>query len=183
MVNPNVKFTYEDYINLPESEERRYELIAGEIHMVPSPVPQHQDIVGKLYMIISRHVQAHGLGRVFVSPLDVVLSKEDVLQPDILFISKGRESIITERNIQGAPDLVVEVLSSGTADRDRTLKRTRYLKFGVREYWIVDPESKSIEVLKAGQSDFETVRVYSEGATATSPILEGIQVDVTTILA
>lgn len=183
MVNPNVKFTYEDYINLPESEERRYELIAGEIYMVPSPVPKHQDIVGKLYMIFSSFVQAHGLGRVFVSPLDVVLSKEDVLQPDILFISKDRESIIAERNIQGAPDLVVEVLSPGTADRDRTLKRTRYLKFGVREYWIVDPQSKSIEVLKAGQSDFETVRVYSEGATATSPILEGVQVDVAAVLA
>ena len=183
MVNPNVKFTYEDYINLPESEERRYELIAGEIHMVPSPTPNHQSCVFRLAKVLDDFVLEHELGSVHIAPLDVVLSKEDVLQPDILFISKGRESIITERNIQGAPDLVVEVLSPGTADRDRTLKRTRYLKFGVREYWIVDPESKSIEVLKAGQSDFETVRVYSEGATATSPILEGIQVDVTTILA
>ena len=181
MIKRDVKFTYRDYINLPESEEKRYELIAGELLLLPSPTPIHQDIVGRLFRILYEHVQARKLGTVLISPLDVVLSDKDVLQPDILYISRNREGIITEQNIRGAPDLVVEVLSPGTADRDRTLKRARYLKFGVREYWIVDPQARSVEVLKAGQSDFEAVRVFAEGTTATSPVLEGLEVYVSGI--
>ncbi len=181
MVNPNVKFTYRDYINLPESEERRYELIAGEFYMVPSPSAVHQSIVFRLAKILDAFVEQNGLGRVFIAPLDVVLSEIDVLQPDILFISRSREGIITEQNIQGAPDLAVEVLSPATAERDRTLKKARYLKYGVREYWIVDPLARAIEVLKAGQTEFETVRVYPEGTHALSPILPGLRVDVSEV--
>lgn len=178
MVNRKVKYTYRDYINLPESEERRYELIEGELYMVPSPTPAHQGIVGNLYRILHRFVQDKDLGRVLFSPLDVVLSEEDVLQPDILYVSRDREGIITEQNVRGAPDLVIEVLSPGTADRDRTLKRARYLRYGVREYWIVDPVARSIEVLVAGESDFETVRVHPAGTVATSASLEGLRIDV-----
>ena len=115
--------------------------------------------------------------------MDVVLSDVEVLQPDILYVSRDRLSIINERNVQGPPDLVVEVLSPGTAERDRTLKRARYLRFGIREYWLVDLQARTIEVLSAGQSDFETVRVFPQGTTATSPLLEGLQVDVAGILA
>ena len=183
MIKRSVKYTWRDYMNLPESEEKRYELIEGELYMVPSPTPMHQDIVRNLLRVLDEFVQAHGLGKVYVSPLDVVLSDEDVLQPDILYISKNREGIIGERNIQGAPDLVVEVLSPGTADRDRTLKRARYLRFGVREYWLVDAQSRSIEVLKAGESQFEVVRIYPEGTTVLSPILEGLRVDVGRVFA
>ena len=121
---------------------------------------------------LNRGGVVHDLGKILIAPLDVVLSDEDVLQPDILFVSRGRLGIITDRNVQGAPDLVVEVLSPGTADRDRTLKRARYLRFGVREYWIVDPQSRTIEVLQAGQTDFETVRVFPQSTVATSPLLE-----------
>ena len=181
MINRNVKYTYRDYINLPESELERYELIEGELYMVPSPRPTHQKIVVALAFTIREYVQEHDLGEVLVAPLDVVLSDEDVLQPDILFISKQRMGIVTEQNIKGPPDLVVEVLSPGTADRDRTIKRARYLRFGVREYWIVDPGTRTIEVLKAGALEFETVRVYSEGTTAGSPVLDGLQVEVSSI--
>ena len=183
MVNPNVKLTYRDYLNLPESEDKRYEVIAGDLHMVPSPSSIHQTIVFKLAKILDAFVEANELGRVFIAPLDVVLSDIDVLQPDIFFISKNREGIITEHSIQGAPDLVVEVLSPATAERDRTLKKVRYLRFGVREYWLVDPVSRTIEVMKTGQTDFETVRVYPEGTNATSLALPGLQVDVGGVFA
>ena len=177
MVSRDVKFTVRDYMNLPESEEKRYELIEGELLIVPSPTPAHQAVVVTLLKVLHDFVEANGLGRVYVAPLDVVLSEQDVLQPDILYIARNREGIITDRNIRGAPDLVVEVLSPGTADRDRTLKRARYLKLGVREYWIVDLQSRSIEVLRAGQREFEQVRVYSEGTVAASPVLEGLEVE------
>ncbi|HAC17739.1 MAG TPA: hypothetical protein DCF78_04080, partial [Dehalococcoidia bacterium] len=111
-------------------------------------------------------------------PMDVVLSDHDVFQPDISFISNNRLHIIGDRNIQGAPDLVIEILSPSTETRDRDIKLEQYLRFGVREYWLIDPKERTLEVLKAGDTEFETVRVYSEGTTATSPILEGIQVEV-----
>ena len=123
-------------------------------------------------------VRPRRLGEVLAAPLDVVLSEHDVLQPDLIFISTGRSSIATEANIQGAPDLVMEILSPSTAGRDRILKRARYARYGVREYWIVDPESRTDEVLKAGESGLETVRVYPEGTVATSPILEGLRIEV-----
>jgi Uma2 family endonuclease len=183
MINPRVKFTYRDYMSLPESDEKQYELIEGELYMVPGPIPLHQDVVFVLAMILYNFVQPRGLGKVYVAPLDVVLSDTDVVQPDIIFISNSRLSIITERNIRGAPDLVVEVLSPGRAEYDRLIKRARYARFGVREYWIVDPQARTIEVLKAGDEGFETVRVYPEGTRAASPLLKGLRVNVSSIFA
>ena len=173
MVNPNVRLTSQDYINLPESDTR-YELIDGELYVAPSPTPAHQRISGMLFSAINHYVTANDLGSVFYAPLDVVLSGGDVFQPDILYISKDSEIIITEINIRGAPDLVVEILSPGTSNRDRTVKRARYFVHGVQEYWMVDPQAKTIEVLTAGQADFETVRVYGEGTSMASLVLEGL---------
>ena len=115
--------------------------------------------------------------------MDVVLSEHDVFQPDILFVSRNRLHIIGDRNIQGAPDLVIEILSPSTETRDRGVKLNQYLRYGVREYWIIDPQERTLEVLRAGNTEFETVRVYPEGATATSPVLEGIQVEVDRLFA
>lgn len=182
-INPNVRYTYQDYINLPESENKQYELIDGELYMAPSPTPKHQRGKGNLFRILSDHVEANDLGVVYDAPLDVVLSNEDVLQPDIMFISKKRLGIVTEQNIQGAPDLVIEVLSPGTASRDRTIKRARYARFGVREYWLVDLVSRTIEVLRASREGFETIRIYSEGMSLESPLLPGLQIDVASIFA
>ena len=178
MINRRIRFTFRDYMQLPESEEKRYELIDGELLMVPSPTTEHQKILGKLWSLLCEFVQEHDLGIVFSAPLDVVLSQEDVLQPDIMFISREREGIITERNIQGAPDLVIEILSPATAERDKTLKKTRYAKFGVRDYWIVDPQSTTIEVLKAGDQGLETVRAYPEDTNVTSPLIQDLRIAV-----
>ena len=180
MINRNVRYSVRDYMSLPESEDKRYELIDGELYMVPSPIVSHQRTSMRLSRILHDLVESQGLGEVFTAPLDVVLSDEDVLQPDIMFVSEGRSGIVGN-NIRGAPDLVVEILSPGTAKRDKTIKRASYGRFGVREYWIVDPESRSLEVMRAGESGLETVRVYPEGTFATSPLLEGLRIEVSTI--
>ena len=184
MVQPkNIKLTVRDYMSIPDGDDRRFELTDGELILAPSPVPQHQDIVLNLARILADYVGTQALGKVMIAPMDVVLSDYDVFQPDILFISRDRLHIIGERNIQGAPDLVIEILSPSTEGRDRGIKLEQYLRYGVREYWIVDSQDKTLEILRAGNTSFETVRVYSEGTTAASPILDGIQVEVDRLFA
>ena len=118
------------------------------------------------------------MGRVYHAPFDVVLSNVDVVQPDLLFVSNERGHIITPANIQGAPDLVVEILSPSTAERDRTFKRTLYAKYGVNEYWMVDTTAKDITVLLLGERGYEIVDTYGEGETLTSPTLESFTLNI-----
>jgi len=176
MLTTRIKFTYQDYQQLPG--DRRYELIEGEFYMVPAPGWSHQTILKKLFRILDDHVTSRRLGEIRFAPLDVVLSEEDVLQPDIMFISEERSYIISERNIQGAPDLVVEILSSSTGERDRGLKQKLYARYGVEEYWIVDPGEKSVEVMGLGEAGFETVGIYSTGQAFSSPLLKGPSLNV-----
>ena len=175
--NTQARLTYQDYFDLPESDDR-YELIDGELYIVPAPVPEHQDFLGELYVVIRAFVRENRLGRVFFAPLDVVLSEDDVLQPDLIFVSSERPHVITNRNVMGAPDLVVEVLSPSTAQRDKTLKRKMYAKFGVREYWIADIVGRTIEVNVSSGDKFEVMGVYGEGDTFESPLLPGLEVNV-----
>ena len=111
------------------------------------------------------------------APFDVVLSNTDVVQPDLLFVSNERVHILTPANIQGAPDMVVEILSPSTAERDRTFKRTLYAMHGVNEYWMVDPDEKTITVLLPGESGFEVAGIYEEGETLTSATLRGFRLN------
>lgn len=178
MAKATIKFTYEDYKSLPESETKRYELLEGELAMIPSPTPYHQDILRNLLRSLDEHVRNRKLGKVYAAPLDVVLSEQNVVQPDLLFIARERTEIIAEEAVRGAPDLVVEVLSPATAQRDRTYKRTLYARHGVREYWLVDPQSKIIEVLKLGRRGYERAGLYSakKGQALASPLLPGLAI-------
>ena len=175
-----IKFTYEDYKSLPESETKRYELLGGDLVLVPSPTEYHQRISGNLEFVLRQFVREKGLGRVYHAPLDVVLGEgeeREVVQPDIFFISKERFQIIAEEEIRGAPDLVIEITSPATEDRDRHYKKTLYARHGVREYWIVDPEARKVEVFALGEKGFELVRAYEAGEALRSPLLEGLEVD------
>ena len=134
----------QDYEALPD--EPRCELIYGSLFVSPSPSPLHQIIVGVLFAKLRRLSRGSG-GRVFLAPLDVFLRDHSVVQPDLLYVSKERRSLVGER-VEGAPDLLVEVLSPGTARRDRGDKLRLYAETGVREYWIVDPEGRQIEFLR-----------------------------------
>ena len=174
MLDVKTKLTYADY--LETSDDERYELLNGELILSPSPREIHQYISSILHLIIGTYARNHQLGKVYFSPFDVVLSDSDVVQPDLLFISKERTGIITEDNVRGAPDLVVEILSPTTADRDRTVKLDLYATHGVKEYWIVDPDSRTIMVLLRGESRFEVSGIYGEDQILSSPTLEGFSV-------
>ncbi len=166
------KLTYEDYLNTPDDE--RYELINGELIMAPSPRWAHQYADMEIGSILHTFVKRHNLGVVCSAPFDVVLSDTDVVQPDLLFVSRERLHIITEDNIQGAPDLAVEILSPSTSARDRGYKRDLYAKHGVKEYWQVDTDAKCITVLSLNaHGDYDVVAVYGVGQTLASPLLPG----------
>jgi Uma2 family endonuclease len=136
--------TYQDYAALPD-DGRRYELHQGDLSVTPAPGTRHQGAIIALGSRLYEHVRSQGLGKVFIAPTDCILSNVTVVQPDVLYIATDRLSIISERGIEGAPTLVVEVLSPSTARLDRGRKLTLYAEHGVPYYWIVDPESRSVE--------------------------------------
>ena len=174
MINVKTRLTYADY--LETSDDERYELLKGELVMSPSPKEIHQHISGSLYLKLGAFVRERSLGKVYFAPFDVVLSDTNVVQPDLLFVSNARADIITPDNVQDAPDLVVEILSPATAERDRTLKLDLYAQYGVKEYWIVDPDAETITVLLRGESGFDVVSVYGEREILRSPTLEEFSV-------
>ena len=170
MQNTKLKFTYRDYTLLPEGDRR--ELIEGDFYVVPAPSIRHQTIAANVGTALRHFVRRNRLGTVLWAPTDVVLSPESVVQPDIVFVSNERSGIITEDNIAGAPDLVVEILSPSTAERDRELKLTLYTRFGVREYWIVDPEENTVQVLGLGSEGPANVRRYASGSVESGILPE-----------
>ena len=181
MVKPRIKFTVADYMTTPD--DKRYQLLDGELIMAPSPSDRHQAIIGILFFLLYQYCLETGSGIVRMAPLDVHLSEYDLTQPDILFVSNERASIITTANIQGAPDLVVEVLSPSTERHDRGYKRTMYARNGVREYWLVDPAAEAVEVLTLKEEGFVTEATYQRGQTLVSPLLPGLSIELNRVFA
>ena len=180
VVEPKLRYTYRDYLDLPETAER-CELIDGEYWIMTSPTGAHQGAILNVGSELWRFVRTNRLGKVFIAPFDVVLSPDDVFQPDVMFLSNDRMRRYTGDNIRGAPDLVMEVLSPSTASRDRGVKLQRYARFGVLEYWLIDTVAKNIQVLAASDGGFATAGVYGEGDTLLSPLLAGLRLDVSEI--
>ena len=145
--------------------------------MAAVPSTKHQKIAGFMYRTVADFVELRNMGTVLISPTDVVLSNHDVAQPDILFVSNERAGIITEANIQGAPDLVVEVLSPTTEGHDRGYKLTLYSRHGVREYWLVDPVAERVEVFTAGAEGLTLTATYQRSQTLVSPLLPELSID------
>ena len=176
-----VKLTYEDYCRAPDDE--RYELLNGELMMVPAPNTKHQKILLGLGSELRRFVEKHELGEVYVAPLDVVLSDTDVVQPDVLFISRAREHRITDKNVQGAPDLVIEILSPSTAERDLEDKHELYGRHGVLEYWIIDPVAETVAVHRQRDGKLERTGRFGRGESLATALLEGLALELDDILA
>lgn len=178
---PNIPFTYDDYKTLTASTDDRYELIDGDLYMVPAPTVTHQVVKKNLAFLLEQHVRATGCGRILDAPLDIVLGEGEersVVQPDVLFISNARASIVTDPEIVGAPDLVIEVLSPSSKKRDRSLKMSLYARSGVREYWIVDPKLAVIEVFALGARGYEPPLLYRLGDQLVSSVVAGFEAPV-----
>lgn len=142
-----IVLTYEDYCALPD-DGRRYEILEGELYVTPSPSRAHQRFALNLLVVLPAYVKARNAGEVFIAPFDVILEKTSVVVPDLLFVSRERLGIVTDRGVEGAPDLVVEVLSPGTARRDRVEKAQLYARHGVAQYWLADPDARTLEVFE-----------------------------------
>ena len=171
--------TYDDYVMTPDDE--RWELLRGALTRRPTPNTAHQRTLGNIAVALFNSVDDKGLGEVIISPFDVVLSPTNVLEPDLIFVATGQRSIITDANIQGAPALVIEVVSPSTLTRDRELKRRIYAEHGVSEYWLVDPDACIISVMSLQDKDFREVGNYGVGEVLSSPTLEGLALDLTRI--
>jgi Uma2 family endonuclease len=175
---PDTRFTYEDFLLLPD-DGKRHEIIDGEHYVTPSPNTRHQRLVGRLYFAIESSRRAlPGAGQIFVAPFDVILSNWDIVEPDLVFIAGDQGDILTDKNVQGAPALVVEVLSRGTRKRDEQIKRRLFERTGVREYWLVDPELDLVKVFRrTAEGAFPRVAELSRenGDALTTPLLAGFE--------
>jgi Uma2 family endonuclease len=180
----STKFTYEDYLLFPD-DGKRHELIDGEHYVTPSPITKHQKVLGNIFIPLGTLIQKTKIGQLFAAPMDVVLSDIDVIQPDLLFITNKRDSIITEKNIQGAPDLVVEILSESSRKTDETIKRKLYERYRVSEYWIVDPELESVKIFRLSDKGYSRIAELSVEAndTLTSPLFPDWQLPLSLIFA
>ena len=172
-------FTYNDLIEMPD-DGRHYEILDGELIVNAAPNLRHQRIVGRIYNAISDYLDRHALGEVFVAPVDVVFTQRWVVEPDVVYVSNERKSVLTEPNISGAPDLAVEVLSPSTRRKDEITKRHAYENFAVGEYWIVDPEIESVKVYRrADAGRYERVAelsIETAGAAIVSPLFPGLEI-------
>ena len=162
--------THYDYREMPEGPPY-YQLIEGELCMSPSPNRAHQRILTNIFAAISWHVAKTRAGEIYVAPFDVFLTDLNVYQPDLVFISKERKSILTDQGAEGAPDLVVEILSPRSAKLDRGVKRDIYARTGVQELWIVDPDHQQVEVFNLPENADTPLATYTRRQKLRSRIL------------
>jgi Uma2 family endonuclease len=168
-------YTYEDYINLPD-DGKRYEIIDGELYLLPTPNLPHQSILGNLFCMIAGFLKEKEYGEIFLSPLDVVFSNINIIQPDLIFVAKENFNIIRPENIRGTPDLLIEILSTKTEKRDRTIKLKTYSKFGVQEYWMVHEEKETVEVWRRKDDQLNFHSLLDRTQTLTTPLLPGLEI-------
>ncbi len=177
------EWTYEEFMALPEGGPVRYEIIDGELCMTPSPVTRHQKISKNLLFEIERFLRTNPLGEIFAAPVDVVFSQEppQVVVPDLVFVAAEHLSLITEKNLQGVPDLLVEILSPTTATIDRRVKHALYERVGVPEYWIVDPERNSVQVFRLSGGRYAPALEFGLGDRLETPLLPGLSIPLSNV--
>lgn len=171
------RWTYEDYAALPD-DGNRYEVIDGVLYLMPRPSSRHQAVLSWFVYYLIAHVQAPGLGRVFAAPLDLLLPGTRPAQPDVMVVINHKLHLITERGIEGPPDLVVEIASPGTRTHDRGTKLTAYARGGVPEYWLAEPADRTIEALALADGAYHSLGVFTGAATLPSRVLPDLPVRV-----
>lgn len=185
-VNPSpsaVRLTYDDFVHFPD-DGKRHELIDGAHYVTPSPNSKHQAVLGNLHFLIRGHLQTHPVGRVFLSPFDVVFSHFDVVEPDLLYLSHARAAeVLTPTHVRGTPELVVEIGSPSTRRRDETIKRRLYERSGVTEYWFADPELDVVRIYRRDGSGFgrPTELSAEHGDVLITPLLPGLELPLSAV--
>lgn len=182
------RWTYEEYARLPQPSEARgtrFEVIDHELYVTPGPSRRHQRIFTDLVTLLNVFVRSNRLGEVFGSPFDVIFGEGDYVEPDIMFVQRGRGEIVTERGIEGPPDLLVEVLSPSTAARDLGIKLDRYRLFGVGEYWAIDPDERTVGVWRLSEGASESLVLGPADTLRWQPVAGGpvLEISVAEVLA
>lgn len=171
------KLTYEDYLLFPE-DGLRHEILDGEHFVTGAPRRRHQVASWNLSYFLADYLRRNPLGRALAAPFEVVLSEHDVAQPDLFFVSHERAGILTEDNVQEAPDLVIEIVSDSTRRRDEGIKRDLYERFGVGEYWLVYPRRRTVRVFRRAGSTFLSPEDLSAEDSLTTALLPGLAIPV-----
>ncbi|MEA2326245.1 MAG: hypothetical protein QOE68_1204 [Thermoanaerobaculia bacterium] len=179
----STKMTYEDLLLLPE-DGLRHEIIDGEHYVNASPLEKHQRVSYNLIVEIGIYLRQHPVGRLYHAPFDVVFSRYDVVEPDLMFISKEHQAIITSRNVQGSPDLLLEILSPSNTRYDEVTKRALYERTGVGEYWIINPVRDTVRIFRRNAAGrYEIAANLSRNETLTSPLFPMLEIQLDEIFA
>lgn len=182
MARSSVRLTYEDYCAIPE-DGKRHEIIAGDEYVSPSPGFLHQLICERLSRALAEYCESQKMGVVLTAPFDVAPSREDVMQPDVLYIARARMPEIRDTHLEGAPDLAIEIISPATRRVDEVVKRQRYEKFGVQEYWLIDPENRSATIYRRAGECFAPALEIAEAGALASPLLPGLSIALAPLFA
>jgi len=180
------EWTYEDYLALPDVPGPLiYEVIDGELYRIPNPPTKHQSLVGAFFGVIAPYLKQNPLGEIFLIPFDVIFSRAPLqyVVPDLVYVSNARSAIVTEQNIQGIPDLIVEILSYWTERHDRKTKLSLYERFGVPEYWIVDPETETVQVFQLFDRRYPPPLELRKKDVWESPHLPGLSIPLSTVFS
>jgi Uma2 family endonuclease len=176
-VRRGVQFLATDIWDTPD-DGKRYEVIDGELYVAPPPVWKHQNGLANLLFILTAFIRAHDLGKIVPAPVGVVLDEHNGIQPDIIYIRRERLSIISERGVEGAPDLVVEVLSPSTRSRDKGVKMRRYAAAGIPHYWQLDPRTDSLEAYRLGEQGYQLVGRFGPGSLFRPELFPGLEIPI-----
>ncbi|MBI3831419.1 MAG: Uma2 family endonuclease [Planctomycetes bacterium] len=181
-MSTKVRFNYADFVEL-YADDKLSQIVDGELYVSPPPVLRHQIVSNRICYELTRHVKERNLGLVLSCPTGVVLSDEDVVLPDILYVSHAHAHILAPEGLRGAPDLCVEVLSPSTRKLDLEAKRKLYAKHGVAEYWIVDGEADTLTCYQPQKNADKPAAVVSPPAKFKSPLLQGLELDLAAVFS
>jgi len=177
----STKLTYADYLLFPD-DDLRHEIIDGEHYVTASPVTRHQRISRELLVLVASYLKINPLGEVFDAPFDVILSDTNVVVPDLVYVSNARSHRVTSKNLQGAPDLVIEILSPSTRPRDERLKRDVYERLGVEEYWLIDPDRDVVIVHRRGDKGFDPPIIHEKTSVLNTPLFPYLEIPLEKVL-
>jgi len=173
--------TYEDYVKLTPPDSGNYELLNGQIYFLASPKPSHQRISIRLSYFLAACVIANNLGEIFPAPMDVIFTEHDTFQPDLLFISKERLSIIGENKIEGSPDLLIEILSPSNDNSEISYKKHIYESTGVKEYWLINVEKQTLTLYKQLENELRWQQNIQKNEVLKSEIIQGFELELSNI--